>query len=261
MKKSTKTTLTYRLLFIIAAMAAAVSFPVFSQDLPKQGSSQENQKETILAEFHKILSYDKEYRVTCQMATFSPNQKPVIRKYTLFNKNEKSLLIYTYPERDSGKKILLIKDQLWQYFPKIQKTIVINASMNLNGSLNLSDIVSSTLFQFYNLSGYEYNEQTKNHILTFLAVSKNSPYGKVRYFYQDGKIHYFEAYARSGILLKKIVFAKYELNDENQEIPVQLKIINALQENDYSLIQMSEIKNIKIPDYYFNPSAMEKVNE
>ena len=196
-----------------------------------------------------------------QIATFTPGQQPLVKKFILYNKGEKSLLIYQEPERDRGKKILMISDRLWQYFPKIQKTIVINSSMTVGGSVNLTDIVSSSLFQFYSFFKHEYDETSKNHILIFLSATKDSPYGLVKYFYSDHKIHYFEAYARSGILLKKIYFINYESGEGDRIYPSQVKIINTLRENDYSLIQMSSVRETKIPEYYFNPSAMDKINE
>ena len=219
-----------------------------------------DQGSVILEEFKKILSVDKEYRINCQMATYAPEQKPVFKSYTVYAKSGKSLLVFAQPERDAGKMILLIEDNLWQYFPKLQKTIVINASMNLSGGVNLSDIISASLFQMYSYTNYEFVKEKNIHILTFHALTKNSPYGRVKYFYSDGRIDYFEAYSRSGILLKKVVFVKYAKDSEGQNIPVQIKIINALQDNDYSLIQMSGYQDMKVPDYFFNPSALDKVS-
>jgi len=244
-----------------AIISKVILYLVLALGSPGFVFSQEEKSQAILQDFKNILSFDRQYRVTCEMATFIPGQKPSIKKYTLFNMNDKTLLIFLKPERDYGKKILMIKDQLWQYFPKIQKTIVINSSMLIGGSVNLTDIVSSSLFQFYKFSEYSYEEKTGNHILTFTAAGKTSPYGKVKYFYSGEKINHFEAYARSGILLKKIFFLKYETNELNQNYPVQIKIVNALQENDYSLIQMSSFEPLKVPDFYFNPSAMNKAGD
>ncbi|MDH4198790.1 MAG: outer membrane lipoprotein-sorting protein [Spirochaetia bacterium] len=245
--------------FILTTLlTGSFSFPAY----PEETVNQTDNGKAILEEFRKILSVNnKEYRAIFQLATFVPNQKPIVKTFTVYSKSNKTLLIFSYPERDLGKKILMINDQLWQYFPKIQKTLVINSSMNLSGSVNLTDIVSSSLFNLYNFIKVEHDRNTQNYILSFQAINKNAPYGLVKYYYVKGKILYFEAYARSGILLKKIYFVKYEADDHNQIYPVQIKIVNALLENDYSLIKMSSVQAIDIPDYYFNPSALENAGE
>ncbi|MDH4261804.1 MAG: outer membrane lipoprotein-sorting protein [Spirochaetia bacterium] len=245
------------ILVFLTILLQAIFLPI----LPQNVSIKEDESLAILEKFRKILSVDREYKVTGQMALYTPDQKPQVKKYTVYAQNDKTLLIFTQPERDRGKIILLIKDQLWQYFPKIQKTLVINASMNLSGGLNLSDILSSTLFQWYGFTRCDFSSEGNLYILTFQALTRNSPYGTVKYYFSDGKIEYFEAYARSGILLKKVVFVKYDKDEQGQIFPSQLKIINALAENDYTLIQMSSYQAMKIPAYYFNPSALDKVSE
>jgi outer membrane lipoprotein-sorting protein len=212
--------------------------------------------EQIFVDFKDALNTDRQYRVTCEIATFSNSDKPVIKKYNVFVKNDNSLLISKYPAREKGQILLMVKNQIWQYFPTLGKTMNINTAININGSVNITDLLSSSLFSFYKMTSHILEKDSRTHVFIFKAISKNSPYGKVHYFFRDGSIFYLETYARSGILLKRIFFHKHLKSENGSEFPSQIKIINALRENDYSLIQMSELKFVPVPDYYFNPSAL-----
>lgn len=252
--------LRYGLLSFLIAMTVFSGEVIFS-DSTEDGKKGNLQSSAILDEFRKILSVDMSYEAICQIATFIPGKKPFIKRYILYNKGQKSLLVSLAPERERGKKMLLIKDRIWEYFPRIRKTMVINSAMFLSGGVNLTDVVSSSLFRFYRFADYQYNKSLKVHVLTFTAIGKNSPYGKVVYYYANRQIRYFEAYARSGILLKKIYFVKYEPDSSGRIYPAQIKMVNALREGDYSLVQISGFKLRDVPDYFFNASGLDKAGE
>jgi len=211
----------------------------------------------VLSQLETILVKKVSSKVYCKILIFSGERKPLGKEFIIYQKNGNILMIANKPESDKGKKILMVKDGLWQYFPKAKKTIVINSAMLIGGNASFTDVISSTLYTFYNYDNYEFDKISKTHIITFKAKNRKSAYGKVRYFLKNNLIIFFEAYARSGILLKKIDFIKYETTESNQFYPVYMKITNALQNNDYTLIQMESFSEIEIPDYYFSSSSLE----
>ncbi|MES0489076.1 MAG: outer membrane lipoprotein-sorting protein [Leptospirales bacterium] len=231
---------------------------ILSYNTYPAGSSSEA---SAFAQFKNSLTVKNQYQMNCQMASYLPGREPVIRRYTIFMKGNKILLVTREPERDKGKMTLMVNDQLWQYFPRIEKTLNINTAMAVHGNVNITDIVSRSVFQFYKKTGYEYQKSDRTHIFWFTAIEKSAPYGKIRYFYRNGKIRYFEVYARSGIMLKKIYFIKFLKSDDGVLYPADIKVINALREGDYSLVRMSNMKKRNVPDYYFNPATLGKVRE
>jgi len=211
----------------------------------------------VLSQLESILVKNISSKIYCKLLIYSGERKPIGKEFIIYQKNASILMIPIKPESDKGKKILMVKDGLWQYFPKAKKTIVINAAMLIGGNASFTDVISSSLYTFYKFGNYEFDPISKTHIITFTAKNRKSAYGKVRYYLKNNLITFFEAYARSGILLKKIDFIKYETTENNQLYPVYIKITNAFQKNDYTLIQMESFSEMEIPDYYFSPSSLE----
>lgn len=205
------------------------------------------------------LSPRGEYTALCAMATYLPGrQEAIVKSYHIFSKGTKTLLVTRSPAREKGNMILMSERSLWQYFAQAGKTVNMNAAASLSAGVNITDILSASVFSFYQKEGVLFEGDTG--VVIFKAIDKSAPYGEIRYRVGNKKVERVEAYARSGLLMKNIYFVEYTAG-AGGVYPSKIKIENALREGEYTLIQISDIRELEIPDYYFNPATLDKVRE
>jgi len=79
-----------------------------------------------------------------EMVVDSPRWKRTITFRAWSQGQDKSLIVITYPKKDAGTTFLRIKTDMWQYVPKIEKTIKIPPSMMLQSWMG-SDFTNDDL--------------------------------------------------------------------------------------------------------------------
>lgn len=215
----------------------------------------------FLSNINKVNRYEQKYEAINQVASFAPGRDVIMRKYKMYMKGDKALLVLTSPEKEKGKKILMIDHDLWFYFPKTHKSIIINASTIVIGVVNVGDLLVRAL-DMYKYDHYEKttSESNADYLITLKAKDNRSPYGRLVYLVRGDKLVSVEAYARSGIKLKKITFVEYITSPDGYKYPVKTKIEDSLQKGYYSLVYVSSLNvNNDIPDYYFNPEHLDEL--
>lgn len=245
-----KTSLTIIILLLL------IQFPLLAQ---------QTDVEKILEQINTINYYAAVYTSKTQVATFQPGEETVLSEYKTFVKGvEKVLVIYTKPQKDVGKKILLLQDKIWFYFPKAGQAIIMNPTTTLFGTVSLGDVVSPPILDLYEFIDAESVTFQGNKVLKFefKARSIKSTYGRIIYYYDDNKIIASEAYTRSDILLKRAYFMEFVTNSQGITYATKIKVESAINPEYYSLMLIKELKEVSnIPDYYFNPHSLDKVNE
>jgi len=210
--------------------------------------------------------YAEIYTGTVQIASFEPGKEAVVSSFTIYVKGlQNVMLVYKSPKKDIGKKILLKQKQIWFYFPKVGKAIIMSQISTLSGSVSVGDLAAPPLLDLYDFSKSEKiidKEQGELRSLEFVAKDKEAPFGKLVYHYQEGKVVYTESYARSGVLLKKGYFEDFIKSSSGVQYATKIKVINSLMPENYSLIKIGELAKLdKLPDYYFTPEGLSKVED
>jgi len=91
---------------------------------------QANEAQAIIKKLEKNLRGDYMYATMKMIVTSKRGQRTV--KIESWSKgNDKSFVKILYPKKDKGITFLKIDNQMWQYIPKIERTIKIPASMML----------------------------------------------------------------------------------------------------------------------------------
>jgi len=91
---------------------------------------QANEAQSIIKKLEKNLRGDYMYATMKMIVTSKRGQRTV--KIESWSKgNDKSFIKILYPKKDKGITFLKIDNQMWQYIPKIERTIKIPASMML----------------------------------------------------------------------------------------------------------------------------------
>ena len=89
-----------------------------------------NDAQAIIKKLEKNMRGDHMY-ATMQMIVTSKRGQRTVKIESWSKGNEKSFIKILYPKKDKGITFLKIDNQMWQYIPKIERTIKIPASMML----------------------------------------------------------------------------------------------------------------------------------
>ena len=93
-------------------------------------SLQANEAQAIIKKLEKNLRGDYMYS-TMSMIVTSKRGKRTVKIESWSEGNDKSFMKILYPKKDKGITFLKIDNQMWQYIPKIERTIKIPPSMML----------------------------------------------------------------------------------------------------------------------------------
>jgi len=93
-------------------------------------SLQANEAQAIIKKLEKNLRGDYMYS-TMSMIVTSKRGKRTVKIESWSEGNHKSFIKILYPKKDKGITFLKIDNQMWQYIPKIERTIKIPPSMML----------------------------------------------------------------------------------------------------------------------------------
>ena len=91
---------------------------------------QANEAQAIIKKLEKNLRGDYMYS-TMSMIVTSKRGKRTVKIESWSEGNDKSFIKILYPKKDKGITFLKIDNQMWQYIPKIERTIKIPPSMML----------------------------------------------------------------------------------------------------------------------------------
>jgi len=89
-----------------------------------------NEAQAIIKKLEKNLRGDYMYS-TMSMIVTSKRGKRTVKIESWSEENDKSFIKILYPKKDKGITFLKIDNQMWQYIPKIERTIKIPPSMML----------------------------------------------------------------------------------------------------------------------------------
>ena len=136
---------------------------------------------------------------------------------------ERSYSHYKSPAREKGTKMLKIKGKLWMYTPRTDRKILIAGHL-LRQSMMGSDLSYEDMMEDHKLSQsyiatfdrLQSIKGTEYTILNLAARDKKTTYQTRRVWInpKDKTILQEERFAKTGKLLKRILFKDYELIDD-----------------------------------------------
>jgi outer membrane lipoprotein-sorting protein len=199
------------------------------------------------------------------VTSYAPKKKPTTSEYSLYGRGlDQVLLSQKAPKKDFGKKILMKKDKMWFYFPRAKRSIIVNPSGTLFGTVSIGDVLSPPLLDIYQYVGYRTEDKDGKKLLalTFTANSTRAPYGKLIYFYEDTRIIKCEAYTRSGILLKVAHYQEYTSIQSGDEYASIIRIESGVNKEYYSITKTTNLEKVEsLPDSYFSIEGLDKIND
>lgn len=171
---------------------------------------------------------------------------------------QSSLAKVLSPEANRGEIYLNNKGKYWSYYPKIKRSIVLSPLSTLLGDVSVGDILAPPHLHLYNVKVLK---SEGNEVSIELTKKSNSaPYSRIVQYYKGETLQTAEFYSGSQgkILMKKAEYQRPE-SIRNSVIYGQVKILNMLQQGNYSIIAMRNPSEAQIPNSWFNPNNLEQV--
>ena len=174
---------------------------------------------------------------------------------------------YKSPAREKGTKMLKIRGKLWMYTPRTDRKILIAGHL-LRQSMMGSDLSYEDMMEDHKLSkSYSATFDTftnindvKCAVLNLSARDKKTTYQtrKVWINPNDKTVLKEERFAKSGKLLKRILFKDYELIS-GRKFPRTMIFKDLLKKNTKTTYKFDVIKfDINIPPSYFSQSILKR---
>jgi outer membrane lipoprotein-sorting protein len=175
-----------------------------------------------------------------------------------YKKDKGTLMEFLEPAREKGKKILLVKDNMWLFVPSVSKPLRLSAKDSFMGtSFSNRDLMDYDLKNDYKAKILQ--ETEKYYKLELTATNKNVAYPKV--IIEVEKQHVLptkeELYTLSGDLIKIIEFSGLK-NFSGKTRPSIIKVVDMLNQKNYTKVVLENLENKPIKDSMFLPQNFAK---
>ena len=227
---------------IAAVATVAMAGPAMAEDLPSA--------DELLAKVDKNLTSKARSNKTVMTVT-NPRKTRTYELNSWGRGEAEAAMEYLAPTRDKGTKILRNANDLWTYFPAVERTQKISGHMlrqGLMGSdVSYEDMTTSTeLRTAYDAKcvGVEEKEGRKTYKLEMTAKDDSVSYPK-RYAWVDAE-HFIpvrqELFALSGMLLKTWIMKDVKTFEGGRNFPMTMIVEDTVQEGTSTMIQFSDVK-------------------
>lgn len=237
----------YYILFILSHISLAAN----ADDIMRKVVENLN-GETAIMEFSMVVKTARAKR-TMKMKSYSRGQK-------------KSFIRILYPGKDKGITFLKINNSMWQYVPRIEKTIKIPASMMLQSWMG-SDFTNDDLVKESSLDN-DYIPQllaeTEDEYIFQLLPKEDAAvvWGKIvmsvsKKYILPGKVSYYD---ENTVLVRELFYTDVKLMG-NRFYPSRWHMIpkTVTKEGNETIIIVSDaIFDVELDEAYFSKRALKR---
>jgi len=165
--------------------------------------------------------------------------------------NNRTLIKTLLPKRDKGRNLLMLEENMWVYIPNLKRSVRVGLSQKLTGQAANGDISRMRWSGDYTASILKTTE--KSWLLHLQATKKGLTYEQLKVLVSKKGFRPRQAHLMSvsGKLLKKIYYQNYK-KLAGRLRPSQMNIIDALNENKKSLINIEAMEKRDFQTALFN---------
>ncbi|MCK9169343.1 MAG: outer membrane lipoprotein-sorting protein [Treponema sp.] len=172
---------------------------------------------------------------------------------------DKTMVQYEEPANMKGKKLLMVRDEMFIFVPKTQRPVRLTPSQRLMGQASNGDVMNVRFQSDYKpeLTGDETIETQNGRknclILTLTAKRRGSTYNRIVLWVEKETCFPVKAdcYALSGKLLKTIEYSLIK-EFEGKKIVSKATICDKVTRDTYTVIEFLDMQTDDTPDSYFN---------
>ncbi len=207
----------------------------------------------------RLPSGDVEFDV--EIVDFKGNKQLRSTLYAVKSRGNESTLVDTVaPERQKGRKLLMLKDNLWFYTPDIKRSTRVSLNQKLTGEVANGDLAKVSFFEDYSASilGEEKKANKEMYKLELKAKSSSTTYPRIVLWVEKSNNRPVQAqyFALSGKKLKMGVFTNYQPNDGVVR-PTTFIITDSLDPAKKSEMRYSKIRKSSLSDAIFSKENLQ----
>ncbi len=202
--------------------------------------------------------YPAIFKSKMKMITYRKSRNPLEYIYIVYSKgHDHALMKIDSPAREKGKKILIVKDNLWMYIPTVSRPIRLSRKDSFMGStFSNEDLLNSTLSDDYDPDIID--QKGNLYLLNLKAKRKDVAYAQIDIWVNRDTNIPTEAmyYGLSGKAIKKMYFSNLK-KIANRLRPLNMKMIDLLEEESYTEVIMITLNELKsLPSYMFDQTQL-----
>jgi outer membrane lipoprotein-sorting protein len=228
-------------------------------------AAKELSAEQIVEKADRIRFPAQGFQVDVKITTTKPDQDPEIKEYRVLSKgNERTLLMTTAPAIDMGTILLMRDHDLWVFLPNLSQPVRLPLSQKLTGEVANGDLARAnfmgdydpTLLRTDKLDGQSY------YVLELKASRRGVTYHRVLYWVNRSNFRPFKAefYSLSNRLIKICRYQGYRKTADKVR-PMQLVMEDALNRENRSVLDYSNMQLRKLPDKVFTKDYLKKLSK
>lgn len=208
--------------------------------------------EKILREVDAIRNPSGSYEMEVDISSLGSDE--VSTFLVKLKGNNKTLVKTLAPNRDKGRLLLMLDENMWVYMPNLKRSLRVSLAQKLTGQAANGDITRTRWVGDYKAELE--NEDKQSYILLLNATKKGLTYDKIRVWvekknYRPLKVEFLSL---SKLVLKTGLYKNYK-KMAGKERPTTIELQDAHNAKDQSTIL---IKNIVTKD--FNDSLFNQKN-
>jgi len=242
-----------------------IYFSIFSLVLPTASNFAEELAGNEIVRRADAVMIGNSAEYESDMEIKRPEVKDYKAKYkTYFRERGRKVLVrILYPPEEINKDLLLIRHNMWQYIPNVERSVRIAGSQRfLGGDFNNRDLLEVSLVDDYQakLIGITEIEGNRCYYLDLQAKRPGTTYDRVNYWVRtDGFIPFREEYLTlSGKKMKSLTYS--DIGQLGNRIrPRKLIMINSLRPAHRTVVKILKAEyDKKIPNWMFTRTYLER---
>jgi outer membrane lipoprotein-sorting protein len=198
-----------------------------------------------------------------QMMIVTPDWERTMEMVAWSKGTKKTFIRIVAPKKDNGTATLKVENEMWNYFPKIDKIIKIPSSMMMSSWMG-SDFTNDDLVKEYRFSDdYDSSveEQKENYLIT-LKPHENIPtiWGKIEVLMDKKTELPSEStyYDEKGKKIRVMYFKERKIID-NKNVPMVMELISLNKPGNKTVIKYKSLTFTKdVPDKIFTQKNLQQ---
>lgn len=218
------------------------------------GTSIKTEAENLLSKSEKFRSLGNSYTMKVKITDVSSENRQQSEFLVTIKDNTTSMVEQLAPEKARGRKMLMIKNDLWLYTPDIKKPIRISLAQKLTGETANGDITKTDFLHDYRPLILA---RDKNIIkLKLESINTSATYDKIYYYINASNNRPIKAefMAKSGKQLKTAYYNNF-IKFKNKILLTEIKIVDAIKINKHSILKYDKFEIKKMDDSLFNKDS------
>lgn len=169
--------------------------------------------------------------------------------------NQKTLIRTLEPNRDQGRNLLMLGEEMWAFIPNLNRSVRVSLSQKLTGEAANGDL--SRMRWSGDYSAVIEKQGAEQWTLLLTARKKGLTYERIRIWVDKDTFHPKKAefLTLSDQVLKRATYENYSILAGKMR-PTLMRIQDALRTDAVSWIQVDEMKTKKFPESLFNQNSL-----